>query len=246
MKKIYFVLAVLLCAVMVWTVPVGAEEMASPTASRSPGDGASLQSKLVPSEARRLPEGEGMEEMPEAAEGVEWDMEEVKAYINETVIPAAVMVVMSLATLYIALVPVFNKVKAVIAKFNRASDEITATAGESELTKKNVKETLDKLSGEYAQLLSQNEGLKASYAALEGKVTAALGEMAEVLSARTAQVCDMSEQIEKMLIVGFCNNKELMDKGYARKIAELGAGIDVSASGEKEEGDEQDKIEGNT
>ena len=32
----------------------------SPTATRSPGDGASLQSKLVPSEARRLPEGEGI------------------------------------------------------------------------------------------------------------------------------------------------------------------------------------------
>ena len=205
MKKIYFVLAVLLCAVMVWTVPVGAEEVS------------------VPPEATEDEETGGASPSPTENEGAEWDMEEVKAYINGTVIPAAVMVITALAALYVALVPVFNKVKAVIAKFNRASDEITATAGESELTKKNVKETLDKLSGEYAQLLSQNEGLKASYEALEGKVTAALGEMAEVLSARTAQVCDMSEQIEKMLIVGFCNNKELMDKGYARKIAELGA-----------------------
>lgn len=40
----------------------GGKGTTSPTAPRSPGDGASLQSKLVPSEARRLPRGEGQED----------------------------------------------------------------------------------------------------------------------------------------------------------------------------------------
>ena len=232
MKKIYFVLAVLLCAVMVWTVPVGAED--EPPLAPDVTEGEEAPEEPPSTEEDAAPEGEG----------AKWDMEEIKAYVNGTVIPAAIMVVTALATLYVALVPIFNKVKAVIAKFNQASDDITATAGDSELTKKNTKAALDKLSGEYTQLLSQNKQLQENYTALEAVVTAELADMKANVSGEMAAVKSMAGQIEKMLIVGFCNNKELMDKGYARKIAELGAGVDVGASGEKEEGNEQDNIEG--
>lgn len=233
MKKIYFVLAVLLCAVMVWTVPVGAED--EPPLAPDVTEGEEAPEEPPSTEEDAAPEGEG----------AKWDMEEIKAYINGTVIPAAVMVVTALAALYVALVPIFNKVKDVIAKFNQASKDITATAGESELTKKNTKAALDKLSGEYTELLALNKQLQENYMALEAVVTAELADMKANVSGEMAAVKSMAGQIEKMMIVGFCNNKELMDKGYARKIAELGAGIDVGASGEKEGEHEQGNIEGN-
>ena len=218
MKKICFVLFVLLCAVMVWTVPAGAEEPSPPPeAAPLPGGEA---------------EGEIPEEMPEVDEGVEWDMEEVKTYINTTVIPAAVMVVTALAALYVALVPVFNKVKAVIAKFSAASEEITATAGESELTKKNTKAALDKLSAEYKELLAQNKELKAQYEALEGSVKEALSQMADTVTGEMGAVKGLAEDIEKMLIVGFCNNKELIAQGWAKKIAEIGAAASLEVEHE--------------
>jgi hypothetical protein len=67
--------------------------------------------------------------------------------------------------------------------------------------------------------------------------------------------------MEKMMVVAFCNNRELMEKGYARRIAQIGAGVEVDvselveATGEdkpsleasddegEEAGDEQDGIE---
>jgi hypothetical protein len=228
----FAVLAVLLCTVMVWTVPVGAEEPSPVGAETSPVG-----------EADTLPKGEGLEE---EGERTGFDMEELKAYINNTVIPAAVMVVTALAALYVALVPVFNKVKETIKKFDKASGEITATAGESELTKKNTKAALDKLSGEYTQLLSQNKELETRYKALEAVVTSELASMKANVSGEMAAVRGMAGDIEKMLLVGFCNNRELVEKGYAKQIARLGAGVkvDVTASGEEASGDEQDTIEG--
>ncbi|MBQ7397224.1 MAG: hypothetical protein IJW09_00180, partial [Clostridia bacterium] len=86
MKKIYFVLAVLLCAVMVWTVPVGAEE--EPPLAPDVTEGEEAPEDPPSTEEDAAPEDEG----------AKWSMEEINAYINGTVIPAAVMVVMSLAT----------------------------------------------------------------------------------------------------------------------------------------------------
>ena len=86
MKKIYFVLAVLLCAVMVWTVPVGAED--EPPLAPDVTEGEEEPEEPPSTEEDAAPEGEG------------FDMEEIDAYIKGTVIPAAVMVVTALAALY--------------------------------------------------------------------------------------------------------------------------------------------------
>lgn len=238
-QRVLIAAVALLCLMAAWTLPVWAEdggEVLPPVEDTGGGEDVpeEMPEEMPSTEEDAAPEGEG----------AKWDTEEIRAYVNGTVIPAAIMVVTALATLYVALVPIFNKVKAVMAKFNQASDDITATAGESELTKKNTKAALDKLSGEYTQLLAQNKQLQEKYTALEAVVTAALADMKANVSGEMAAVKSMAGQIEKMLIVGFCNNKELMDKGYARKIAELGAGIDVGASEEKEVEHEQDNIEG--
>jgi hypothetical protein len=245
-QRVLIAAVALLCLMAAWTLPVWAEdggEVLPPVEDTGGGED-------VPEEMPEEPPSTEEDAAPED-EGDMWDMEEIKAYVNGTVIPAAIMVVTALATLYVALVPIFNKVKAVIAKFNQASDDITATAGESELTKKNTKAALDKLLGQYADQLKQNEQLQAQYIALGEKyreletfVKGAMEDMKDFVVESADKLMLTNEQIEKMLIVGFCNNKELMDKGYARKIAELGAGIDVRASGEKEGEHEQGNIEG--
>lgn len=245
-QRVLIAAVALLCLMAAWTLPVWAEdggEVLPPVEDTGGGEDVPEEApEEMPEEGTDDEETGGASPSPSEDEG--FDMEEIKAYINGTVIPAAIMVVTALATLYVALVPIFNKVKAVIAKFNQASEDITATAGESELTKKNTKAALDKLSGEYTELLAQNKQLQENYTALEAVVTAALADMKANVSGEMAAVKSMAGKIEKMLIVGFCNNKELMDKGYARKIAELGAGIDVGASGEKEVEHEQGNIEG--
>lgn len=249
MKKIYKVwmtVVALLMLLAVCIVPAFAEDAGGGELPpvEDTGGGEDVPEEM-PEEGPDDEETGGASPSPSEDEGAKWSMEEIDAYINGTVIPAAVMVVTALATLYVALMPIIHKVKKSSDKFDQASDDITATAGESELTKKNTKAALDKLSGEYTELLAQNKQLQENYKALEAVVTAALADMKANVSGEMAAFKSMAVQIEKMLIVGFCNNKELMDKGYARKIAELGAGIDVGASGEKEEDHEQDNIEGN-
>ena len=198
----------------------------------------------VPSEEDTMPEV-GTEETPEDAV---WTFEEVKAYINNTVIPAAVLLLTAVGTLYAALLPMINKIKATNKTFKDASGEIRATASESLKTKQDMNTAMNKLTTCYDQLLFKYGTLEAAYNAMAQQVNAAMSSMAQVLEANTGKMVDASGKMEKMMIVGFCNSRELMEKGYARKIAEIGAGVEVDMNeivgvGEQEAGNEQDGIE---
>lgn len=226
MKKFYkawMAVAALLILLAAYALPVWAEETVGgeilpPMEDVGGGE-------VVPEE------GEGEDLSPPVEDEVDkWSMEEVKAYINGTVIPAAVMAVTALGALYVALVPVFNKIKLVVAKFNSASDEITATAGESRKTKEQTKATLDKLRGDYEQLHKDYDLMCARYETMAQGVSADMTAMKQELSDKTARVVELSGKMEKMMVVAFCNNRELMEKGYARRIAQIGAGVEVDVS----------------
>ena len=252
MKKIWMIAALLLC-LAVCMIPAFAEGAVIPEGTENGPSGTPVPTEVA-GDGDIVPDGvdepsvdePSMDELPE--EATIWDFEEIKAYINGTVIPAAVMVVTALGALYVALVPVFNKVKLVVAKFNSASDEITATAGESRKTKEQTKATLDKLRGDYEQLHKDYDLMCARYETMAQSVSADMTAMKQELSDKTARVVELSGKMEKMMVVGFCNNRELMEKGYARKIAQIGAGVEVDMSeiagiGEQEAGNEQDGIE---
>ena len=235
MKKISILLVMLLCVAVMLTSHVHAQEeyvggeILPPTEeSEDTGDG-----EAVPDEEGENANepGAGEESPPPTEDEVDkWSMDEVKAYINGTVIPAAVMVVTALGALYVALVPVFNKIKLVVAKFNSASDEMTATAGESKKTKEQTRETLDKLRGDYEQLHKDYDLMCARYETMAQSVSADMTAMKQELSDKTARVVELSGKMEKMMVVAFCNNRELMEKGYARRIAQIGAGVEVDVS----------------
>lgn len=234
MKKFYkawMAVAALLILLAAYALPVWAEETVGGEIlppMEDVGDGETAPDE----EGENANEpGAGEESPPPTEDEVDkWSMDEVKAYINETVIPAAVMVVTALGALYVALVPVFNKIKLVVAKFNSASDEITATAGESRKTKEQTKATLDKLRGDYEQLHKDYDLMCARYDTMAQNVSANMTAMKQELSDKTARVVELSGKLEKMMVVAFCNNRELMEKGYARKIAQIGAGVEVDMS----------------
>jgi hypothetical protein len=234
MKKFYkawMAVAALLILLAAYALPVWAEETVGGEIlppMEDVGDGETAPDE----EGENANEpGAGEESPPPTEDEVDkWSMDEVKAYINGTVIPAAVMVVTALGALYVALVPVFNKIKLVMAKFNSASDEITATAGESRKTKEQTKATLDKLRGDYEQLHKDYELMCARYETMAQGVSADMTAMKQELSDKTARVVELSGKLEKMMVVAFCNNRELMEKGYARRIAQIGAGVEVDVS----------------
>ena len=183
-------------------------------------------------EEASLPEGEAEESAPEVGteevpKDAVWTFEEVKAYVNGTVIPAAVLVATAIGTLYVSLLPLIGKIKATNKTFKEASGEIKETASESQKTKEDMNTALGKLTASYNQLLSKYGTLEAAYNAMAQQVNAAMSSMAQVLEANTGKMVDASGKMEKMMIVGFCNNRELMEKGYARKIAQIGAGVEV-------------------
>ena len=216
MKKFWMIAALLLC-LAVCVVPVFAEEASSPPVEVEEG---------VPEIGADEP---SVDELPEAPQEV-WDFEEIKAYINGTVIPAACLVLTALGTLYAALLPMINKIKATNKTFEAASGDIKETAAESQKTKEDMNAALESLKTSYAQLITKYGTLEAAYNAMARKVEGAMTSMAQVLEANTGKMVDASGKMEKIMIVGFCNNRELMEKGYARKIAEIGAGVEVDMS----------------
>ena len=92
MKKRWIVVLSVVAAlwILVFTVPAFAQEAPD----------------MMP-EAAPLPEGETEEGAPEEA----WTFEAVKAYINEKIIPAALLVITAAGTLYAALLPLIYKIK---------------------------------------------------------------------------------------------------------------------------------------
>ena len=243
MKKIYkaWMVAALLMLVTVCIVPAFAED----------AGGGELPPDLEVDEGNAGPSGtypaSGIAPVPTEKEGTKWDMEEIRAYVNGTVIPAAVMVVTALGSLYMALLPILNKWRASNTKFDGASDELKATAADSRAARQEAAAAIKSLKEDYLGLREEYHALQDKYIAMAERVEGALSFMQNDVTETMRAVDGRNEQIERMLIVAFCNNKELMDKGFARKIAQIGAGVAVDmdeiADVEQEGEHEQDGIE---
>lgn len=241
MRKFSILLLALVCVVGLCVVPAFAEDTG----------GGELPPDLEQDEWNDGPSGtypaSGIAPVPTEKEGTKWDMEEIRAYVNGTVIPTAVMVLTSLGSLYIALLPILNKWKAANTKFEGASGELKETAADSRAARQEAEAAIKSLKEDYQGLRQEYHALQDKYIAMAERVEGALSLMQGNVTATMQAVDGRNEQIEKMLIVAFCNNKELVDKGFARKIAQIGAGVAVDmdeiADVEQEGEYEQDGIE---
>ena len=125
-------------------------------------------------------------------------------YLEEKLIPNAVLAITTLLGLLIGAQPMIKGVSNIISGFALAT--------------KRISDTSDKDS-------TLVEDMREKYNMLEKKLDREHTELCELKQtvSKTNDILKASdERIEKMLHIGFCNTDELVKKGYAREIAKVG------------------------
>jgi hypothetical protein len=116
-----------------------------------------------------------------------------EAYLEEQLIPAALIVISSVGTICLTALPVLKQIKASGLRFDKASADVNATV--------KSKENYDKQLEVYGERITKMETcMREGMARMERKL-------------------DRVERIER---IGFGNTRELVQNGYARAIAKVG------------------------
>lgn len=105
-----------------------------------------------------------------------------KEYLENEIIPNAVVVLTAIGTIMIAAMPVISRISAAVNKFDKATKDVNSTVTNN----------------------GKNEQKIASLEERLGKIEAAV------------------QNTEEIVRIGFCNNDELVKKGYAKEIAKVG------------------------
>lgn len=116
-----------------------------------------------------------------------------EAYLEEELMPAALIVISSVGTICLAALPVLKQIQASGLRFDKASEDVNATVK----SKQKYDERLDA----YGERLSK----------MEKCMTEGLARMERKLG-----------NIERIERIGFGNTRELVQNGYARAIAKVG------------------------
>ena len=128
-----------------------------------------------------------------------------KQYLEEKLVPAATATVTSLLVIYFGVKPVLSKIINATLLFNKATDDVTATA-------KMGKETNNSIEQFKVEFLQQFcETVKAGVEAMNSQN--------EQITRIEQHACNT----EEILRIGFGNTEELVTKGYASEIAKVGA-----------------------
>ena len=130
------------------------------------------------------------------AGNVAWDV-----YIEEKLLPNAVLALSTISALCMAALPIVNKVQAASEKFTCAASDVNETvAGDNALA-----EQITACKKEFSDAISEIKDLKAH---LEKPIN---------------EVKATADNIEKVVRIGFGGNTELVKKGYVREIEKVGA-----------------------
>jgi len=142
-------------------------------------------------------------------------------YVEETLIPNAVLALTSVFGLAIASYPILEKITKRLADFSRATDKLERTSKNGEdLLKENeaFKEAVTE------ELKSLKDALTDKLSEYTKELTSAHNDFStlkEELIKEEKAIEAGEDQIKKMLLIGLCNNSELVKKGYAREIAKV-------------------------
>lgn len=171
----------------------------------------------VPSET--LPPAEEVEQESGEKEGM--TPEKFKVYMEETVAPYVIIIFTTVAMIYAAIAPV-------IAKMNRSSDDLKAAKGDikkanedSDTAKQESKSMLD-------ELRAERVAQRAEQAAFEQRVEAKMQSMTDTVNGALSVANVQTREIRDMVKIGFCNNKDLVERGVARQIARIAQGQSAS------------------
>ena len=133
-----------------------------------------------------------------------------QVYLEEELIPNAVLAISTVGGLCAAAIPIINRVVATLGKFDRATADIKETTENDRALAASVEEYKAELTASVEEYKSELIG------AIEDmqKMRDEISETVTPLETRLAN-------IGKMLHIAFCNSDELVKKGYAREIAKL-------------------------
>ncbi|MBE6656260.1 MAG: hypothetical protein E7609_05280 [Ruminococcaceae bacterium] len=120
-------------------------------------------------------------------------------YVEEKLIPNVVFIATTIGALYVASTPVLTKIKAALENFKKATDGVCATAEKDKA-----------LTQEMRTIFSDNTVL------YDG-----LCKMKESLEEDRAEMREGLNKINTVVKIAFCNNRELVEKGFAAEIAKV-------------------------
>ena len=171
----------------------------------------------------------------------DYTVEDWEAFIETSVMPVVVMIVTAVASIYIAISPVLYKVKTASQRFHKASDHVEAATGEVADIKKMTAEAAASFEARYQLIEKECNELRREVATMLADVSRSLAEQYAAFRAETdGKVEDtraLAERIESMLVVAFCNDKNLVERGQAHEIARIAQGLadgeEVSGHGEE-------------
>lgn len=121
-------------------------------------------------------------------------------YVETKLIPNVTLALSAISALCVAALPIVSKVQIAVSKFEKATGDVNATVEKD----KSVVQTIEEYKTELNNLITELKTLK-------GDVEASI-----------APVKKKVENIEKVVHIGFCNNEELVKKGYAHEIEKVG------------------------
>ena len=127
-----------------------------------------------------------------------------KQYLEEKLVPATTATVTSLLLIYLGVAPVLKRVINATSLFNKATDNVNATAENGEKANSNLEDFKAELAQQF------NEAVKAGVAQLRDQ------------DERIKRIEQHAYNTEKVIRIGFGNMKELVTKGYAAEIAKVG------------------------
>lgn len=128
-----------------------------------------------------------------------------KQYLEEKLVPATTAVVSSLLLIWLGISPVLKKVINAISLFNKATDNVNATAENGEKANSSLETFKADLSQKFTEA-----------------VEAGVSNRKEQ-DERIKRIEQHSSNTEEIVRIGFGNTEELVTKGYAAEIAKVGA-----------------------
>ena len=139
-------------------------------------------------------------------------VDQLQTYVKEDILPPATAIATAVATIYVAIVPAINRIKSASGKFEKATEDVNCASERA----RESKECVTKM-GEELRLDMMN--VKDEYSALEKKI----------------------DDVERILLIAFKNNKELTANGGAAAIAKILNQEELVADTEKGEGNEREE-----
>lgn len=155
------------------------------------------------------------------------------AWLQDEGAAVIVAVLSILGTIYIGISPILNKVVKSGAKFEGATATADAVAAQTEEIKKKYEEQMaamrkqnDEIMGQFRQSMEQAQ---AEARAAQERCDATLSMMREQYAGVRDDVQRLQRyegDLARMIMIGFGENEELVRRGSAAKIAEIGGAIE--------------------